>query len=216
MADRAEGGGTWEAITWSGEISGARVPVQVVRVELTLGCAVAAQLFLCSGEELEIETLLCLLSPKLLSQLPDNKFPSCERVLSWNRKANTALIKFQESTWISFSLSFHVSQTFEFECCFHDFYLILVPSELFLVKVFLLIYWVSFYSTLTKAIKSQVYAAWFSYTLKWMHNYQMFLNVHIPPRIFLSITCQNPKFLRHIYLELVSYVSSLLTEPARW
>lgn len=73
--------GTWEATVWSGEISGTRVPVQVIRVELTLGPVVAAQLLLYSGEELEIEILWCLLSPKLLSQLPDSKFPSCDPVL---------------------------------------------------------------------------------------------------------------------------------------
>ena len=45
-----------------------------------------------------------------------------------------------------------------------------------------------------------------------MHNYQVFLKVHVLPRIFLQITYQNPKFLRYIYLELVSYLNSLLIE----
>lgn len=64
---------------WAGEISGDRVPIQLVKVELTLGRAVAAASFSSAGgEELEIESLLCPLSPNLLSQVPDSKFPSCD------------------------------------------------------------------------------------------------------------------------------------------
>lgn len=144
LADRAEGGGAWEATVWSGEISGARVPVQI-RIELTFGCAVAAQLLLCSGEELEIEILLCLLSPQLLSQLPDSKFPSCDRVLSWDRKTNTTLIKFQESTWISFHYPFVFSRLLTLLFSWFLSYP-LYPVNFFVGKVFLLIYWVPFRS----------------------------------------------------------------------
>lgn len=41
VACRAGKGSTWEASVWSCATSGDRVPVQLVRVQLTLGCAVA-------------------------------------------------------------------------------------------------------------------------------------------------------------------------------
>lgn len=55
MACRAGEGRTWEASVWSCETSGDRVPVQLVRVELTLGCAVAvASSSSAGGKELEL------------------------------------------------------------------------------------------------------------------------------------------------------------------
>lgn len=71
--------GTWKDRAWSCEISEDRGPVHLVRAELTLGCAVAIANFSSAGrEELGVESLLCLLSSKLLSQAPDRKFPSCD------------------------------------------------------------------------------------------------------------------------------------------
>lgn len=59
MACPAGRGRTWEASLWSYEVSEDRVPVQLVGVELTLGCAVAAASFSSAGgKELEIESLL--------------------------------------------------------------------------------------------------------------------------------------------------------------
>lgn len=78
MAPRAGRGRTWGASMWSCEVSGDSVPVHWVRGEVTLGYAVAAASSSSVGEELEMESLLCLLSPKLLSQVPDSKFPSCD------------------------------------------------------------------------------------------------------------------------------------------
>lgn len=67
--------GTWKDRAWSCEISEDRGPVHLVRAELTLGCSVATASFSSvGGEELEVESLLCLLSSKLLSQAPDRKF----------------------------------------------------------------------------------------------------------------------------------------------
>lgn len=68
---------------WSCEISEDRGPVHLVGAELTLGSAVAAGNFSSVGREgLEVESLLCLLSSKLLSQAPDRKFPSCDSASS--------------------------------------------------------------------------------------------------------------------------------------
>lgn len=54
---------------WSFEISGDRVPVHLIRVELTLECVVAAANSSSAGGKE-------LLWPKLGSQASDSKFPS--------------------------------------------------------------------------------------------------------------------------------------------
>ena len=81
--------GTWKDRAWSCDISEDRGPVHLVRAKLTFGCAVAAANFSSVGrEELEVESLLCLVSSKLLSQAPDRKFlhvtqPHLEETGGW-------------------------------------------------------------------------------------------------------------------------------------